>query len=252
MTMQDISFRVIGIGHGIERVIGKVRSFGFDGVSVEVVNYPFECEPTDEDRMAIFVFIDCEDNANRVAEKFHEAGVLTIGLSNEANPSFFDSIYVDSTDYDNTEIYGHDISCYERVLERNASKYSEIIKSILQPIVTTGYASYDFSDLSLILKESGYFSVKRVSGESIGNAVENMQHELNDVSLQDIEQISFNLYLNRESLKAVEMNEAVSFSEMISVFQDTVQTVWSVHFDDTLMNNQINLVSILSGKELYL
>lgn len=252
MKMQDILFRVIGIGHGIERVIGKVKSFGFDGVSVEVVNYPFECEPTDEDRMAIFVFIDCEDNANRIAEKFHEAGVLTIGLSNEANPSCFDSIYVDPMDYDNTEIYGPDISCYERVLERNASKYSEIIKSILQPIVTTGYVSYDFSDLSLILKESGYFSVKRVSGESIGNAVENMQHELNDVSLQDIEQISFNLYLNRESLKAVEMNEAASFSEMIFTFQDTVQTVWSVHFDETLLNNQINLVSILSGKELYL
>ncbi len=37
------SFRVIGVGQGIEDVINKVNSFGFKGVSAEVVKYPFDC-----------------------------------------------------------------------------------------------------------------------------------------------------------------------------------------------------------------
>ena len=31
------SFRVIGVGHGIENVINEINSFGFEGVSAEVV-----------------------------------------------------------------------------------------------------------------------------------------------------------------------------------------------------------------------
>ena len=56
------SFRVIGVGHGIENVINEINSFGFEGVWAEVVKYPFDCTPQDEDKLAIICFnLDCVD-----------------------------------------------------------------------------------------------------------------------------------------------------------------------------------------------
>ncbi|MDE6786902.1 MAG: hypothetical protein K2J46_07690 [Muribaculaceae bacterium] len=72
------SCRVIGVGTGIEEVIDKIKSLGLDGVSVEISEPPFDCIPNDEDQLAIIVFTDLEDAANRIANTFHDAGVLTI------------------------------------------------------------------------------------------------------------------------------------------------------------------------------
>jgi len=218
------SFRVIGVGSGIESIINQIKSFRFEGVSTEVVSTPYGCIPTDEDKLAIIVFKDNEDTANLIAKTFHEAGVLTIGFSDNANSSCFDSVLEGATSAD----------------------YPEIIKSLLQPVVTPGYICYDFSDLSMILRDSGYFMVKRVSGESVEKAVENIQHEFKDIPLQDIENLSFHLFFNRERPNPIEMKEMASFSEMMSVIPDTVNIIWSVHFDDALHDNQTCLVAVLS------
>lgn len=137
-----VSFRVIGVGHGIDKVINKVISFGYAGVAVEVVKYPFDCTPNDEDKIAIIVFTDCDENANRIANTFHDAGVLTIGFNEDASPSCFDSIM-------------NSVMSFE---------IPEIIKALLQPIMTPGLICYDFYDLSTILRDSGCFTVNQLRG----------------------------------------------------------------------------------------
>ena len=134
------SFRVIGVGHGIENVINEINSFGFEGVSAEVVKYPFDCTPQDEDKLAIIVFIDCEDNANNIAKTVHDAGVLTVGLNSDTFPYCYDCVM-------------RDIS---------TTKYPEVIKTLLQPIVTSGMISYDFNDLNKALRDPSSSSASPV------------------------------------------------------------------------------------------
>ena len=119
------SFRVIGIGEATKEIIETVKSYGYDCVSATVLTEPFECVPTDEDKMVIIVVKDNEDHANSIAKTFHDAGVLTLGL-------------LDNADFD----------CYDSVVsEASCAEYPDIIKAILQPIVTQGMIAYDFNDL---------------------------------------------------------------------------------------------------------
>ncbi len=135
LTELPASFKVIGVGNGVAEIIDKVTSFGFDGLSTELVKSPTEIIPTEVDQLAIIVFIDCEDTANLIAKSFHEAGVLTLGLSEDADPSCFDSIL-------------------EGV---NPSEYPDVIKSLLQLLLMPCYVSLDFHDLSTKLRDSGFF-----------------------------------------------------------------------------------------------
>jgi hypothetical protein len=104
------SFRVIGIGEATKEIIETVKSYGYDCVSATVLTEPFECVPTDEDKMVIIVVKDNEDHANSIAKTFHDAGVLTLGL-------------LDNADFD----------CYDSVVsEASCAEYPDIIKAILQ------------------------------------------------------------------------------------------------------------------------
>lgn len=223
------SFRVIGVGHGIENVINEINSFGFDGVSAEVVKYPFDCTPQDEDKLAIICFADCNDNANRISKTFHDAGVLTIGLGNDTVPSYYDSImeHVPSSDY------------------------PIIIKTLLQPIVTSGMISYDFNDLSTTLRDSEYFTVKSTSGNSVKEVTEKLQVVFNEIDLDCVEYLSIHLYFNPDRSIPLAMNDMASLSELMSALPETVSVIWSVNKDEKLNGDEIRLSVILAGKEVW-
>ena len=131
-TSLPTSFRVIGIGEATKEIIEKVKAYGYDCVSATVLNEPFECVPTDEDKMVIIVAKDNETRANSIAKLFHDAGVLTIGLLDNA-----------------------DLECYDGVVvETSRAEYPDLIKALLQPIATQGMIAYDFSDLQTTLADA--------------------------------------------------------------------------------------------------
>ena len=223
------SFRVIGVGHGIESVINEINSFGFEGVSAEVAKYPFECTPRDEDKLAIIFFTDCDDNANRIAKTFHDAGVLTIGFGDDAVPSYYDSIM-------------------EHV---RSSDYPKIIKSLLQPIVTSGMVSYDFNDLSTTLRDSEYFIVKSTSGNGVKEATEKLQVIFNEFDLNCVDYLSIHLYFNPDRSIPLAMNDMASLSQQMSALPETINVIWSVNKDEKLNGDEIRLSAILAGKEVW-
>lgn len=223
------SFRVIGVGHGIENVINEINSFGFEGVSAEVVKYPFDCTPQDEDKLAIICFIDCDDNANRIAKTFHDAGVLTIGFGDDAVPTYYDSIM-------------------EHV---RSSDYPKIIKTLLQPIVTSGMISYDYNDLSTTLRDSEYFTVRSTSGHSVKEATEKLQGVFNELDLGCVDYLSIHLYYNPTRSIPLAMNDMASLSELMSALPETVNVIWSVNKDEKLNGDEIRLSAILAGKEVW-
>ena len=222
-------FRVIGVGAGIEGVINKVNSFGLEEVSAEVVKHPYECIPNDGDLIAIIVFTDLEDTANRIANTFHDAGILTIGFSEDADPSCYDSIML----------------CESR------SDYPEIIKTLLQPIVTYCLITYDFEDLKTTLRNSKYFTVKSTSGNNIKDAIEKLQNAFNELDVNSVDNLSLSLYFNPNRTLPLAMNEQASLSQLMSTFPDTVNVRCSVNHDESLNGDEVRLSAILAGKEVW-
>ncbi|WP_290380692.1 hypothetical protein [uncultured Duncaniella sp.] len=233
MNTQNInlpaSFRVIGVGTGIEEVINKVKSLGLDGVSAEIAEDPYECIPNDEDKLAIIIFTDLEETANRIANTFHDAGVLTFGFSEDADPSCYDSIML----------------CESR------NEYPEIIKALLQPIVTPCMISFDFNDLSTILRDSDYFTVKSTSGNDIKEATEKLGAIFNDLDLYYVDYLSIHLYFNPNRSTPLAMSEMASLQQLMSELPETVNVIWSVNSDENLNGDEIRMSTILAGKEVW-
>ena len=228
MAPLPASFRVIGIGPGATDIIEKVKSFGYDCVGCQVVDSADDCIPTDEDQMAIIVARDTEDLANAIAKTFHDAGVLTIGL-----------------------LYDADYSCYDSVvIDADFNDFPDIIKTLFLPIVTQGYITYSFHDLSIELRDSKHFKTQTVEAENIETAIAAIQKSLDKDGVKCAEYISFHLYWSRDRQPAVTVGELEHITELISSLPETINAMWSVNIDETLPADKIRLSIILSGKEL--
>ncbi len=223
-----VSFKVIGVGIGATDIIEKVKSFGYDCVGCILAKTPGDCIPMDDDKMVIIVAQDNEEVANAIAKTYHEAGVLTIGLVYAPNIACFDSVIMDSRHED----------------------FPEIIKTLLQPIVTHGYICFDFNDLRTILQGSGSFKTLTAEGKNVEDAVSNMKQELEKVPTQHIHNLSAHLYFNRERQTPITVSDIKYLSEMISCLPESINAIWSVNFDDTLPFDSIRFSIIMSRNEL--
>ena len=223
-----VSFKVIGTGTGATDIIEKVKSFGYDCVGCILAKTPSDCIPMDDDKMVIIVARDNEEVANAIAKTYHEAGVLTISLVYEPNIACYDSVMMDSMHED----------------------LPEIIKTLLQPVVTQGYICFDFNDLCTILHDSGFFTTLTAERKNVEEAVNNMKKKLEKVPTQHIESLSAHLYFNRERQPSITMTDVKHLSEMISSLPESINVIWSVNFDDTLPYDLIKFSVIMSGQEL--
>lgn len=223
-----VSFKVIGVGTGATDIIEKVKSFGYDCVGCILAAPPGDCIPMDDDKMVIIVARDNEEVANAIAKTYHEADVLTIGLVYDPNIACYDSILMDSRHED----------------------FPEIIKTLLQPIVTQGFIRFDFNDLCTILHDSGFFKTLTTEGENVEEAVNNVKKKLEKVPAQHIESLSAHLFFNRKRQPTITMTDMNHLSEMISSLPESINVIWSVNFDDTLPIGLIKFTVIMSGQEL--
>lgn len=221
-----VNLKVIGIGSGTTDIIEEVKSFGYDCVGCLVTNDSADCVPTDEDMMVIIIAKGNEDVTNEIAKTYHDAGVLTFGLVPEADYSCFDSVATETTSVD----------------------FPETIKNLLLPLVTYGYMCYDFYDLCTILRNSHSFSTLTANGRSVEEAIANMQGHLENIDLQDIESLLAHIYVNHKA--NIKNENLVRLSSMISNLPESINVIWSVNFDDTLPDDLIRFIIIMSGKEL--
>ena len=225
------SFRVIGIGEATKEIIETVKSYGYDCVSATVLTEPFECVPTDEDKMVIIVAKDNENHANSIAKTFHDAGVLTLGLLDNA-----------------------DLDCYDSVVsEVSCPEYPDIIKAILQPIVTQGMIAYDFNDLQTTLTDAKHFLIKSVirSGtERVAEAIGCIKSTFTSSLLNKIERLSIFLYFNKVGKQPLVMQEMAALTDFISELPENVYAIWAVYPDESMKDDEVKVTILAAGKEL--
>lgn len=230
-TSLPTSFRVIGIGEATKEIIEKVKAYGYDCVSATVLNEPFECVPTDEDKMVIIVAKDSEDHANSIAKTFHEAGVLTIGLLDNA-----------------------DLECYDGVVvETSRAEYPDVIKALLRPIATQGMIAYDFSDLQTTLADAKHFFIKSATGhgnERVAESIGFIKSTLASSLLNKIERLSIFLYFNKEDKQPLVMQEMTALTDFVSELPESIYVIWAVYPDESIKDEEIKVTILAAGKEL--
>ena len=225
------SFRIIGIGEATKEIIETIKSYGYDCVSATVLNEPFECVPTDEDKMVIIVAKDSEDHANSIAKTFHEAGVLTIGLLDNA-----------------------DLECYDVVVvETSCTEYPDLIKALLQPIATQGMIAYDFNDLQTALADAKHFFIKsatRPGNERVAESIGFIKSTLASSLLNKIERLSIFLYFNKEGKQPLVMQEMTALTDFLSELPESIDVIWAVYPDESIKDEEIKVSILAAGKEL--
>ena len=230
-TSLPTSFRVIGIGEATKEIIEKVKAYGYDCVSATVLNEPFECVPTDEDKMVIIVAKDNETRANSIAKLFHDAGVLTIGILKNA-----------------------DLDCYDSVVvETSRAEYPDLIKALLQPIATQGMIAYDFSDLQTTLADAKHFFIKSATGhgnERVAESIGFIKSTLASSLLNKIERLSIFLYFNKEDKQPLVMQEMTALTDFVSELPESIYVIWAVYPDESIKDEEIKVTILAAGKEL--
>lgn len=225
------SFRIIGIGEATKEIIETIKSYGYDCVSATVLNEPFECVPTDEDKMVIIVAKGNEDQANSIAKTFHEAGVLTIGLLDNA-----------------------DLECYDVVVvETSCTEYPDLIKALLQPIATQGMIAYDFNDLQTALADAKHFFIKSATGpgnERVAESIGFIKSTLASSLLNKIERLSIFLYFNKEGKQPLVMQEMTALTDFLSELPESIDVIWAVYPDESIKDEEIKVSILAAGKEL--
>ena len=231
ITNLPTSFRVIGIGEATKVIIETVKSYGYDCVSATVLTEPFECVPSDEDKMVIIVAKDNEDHANSIAKTFHEAGVLTIGLLDNA-----------------------DLECYDGVVvETSCTEYPDLIKALLQPIATQGMIDYDFNDLHTNLANAKHFFIKSATGhgnERVAESIGFIKSTLTSSLLNKIERLSIFLYFNKEDKQPLVMQEMTALTDFVSELPESIYVIWAVYPDESIKDEEIKVTILATGKEL--
>lgn len=226
-----VSFRVLGIGEAAKGIIEAVNSYGYDCVSATVLTHPFECVPTDEDKMVIIVARDNEDIANGIAKTFHDAGVLTLGL-----------------------LYDADLDCYDSVMSDDSyTEYTDLIKAILQPIATQGMIAYDFNDLQTTLADTNHFfikSVTRCGNERVAEAIGCIKSSLTSSLLNKIERLSIFLYFNKVGKQPLVMQEMAALTDFLSELPESIYVIWAVYPDESINDEEIKVTILAAGKDL--
>ena len=227
----NLPFRVIGIGEATKEIIETVKSYGYDCVFATVLTKPFECVPTDEDKMVIIVAKDNEDHANSIAKTFHDAGVVTLGLLDNA-----------------------DLECYNSVVsEASYTEYPDLTKALLQPIATQGMIAYDFNDLRTTLTDTKHFLVKSVTRcgkERMAEAIGCIKRSLTSSVLNKIERLSIFLYFNKVGKQPLVMQELAALSDSLSELPESIYVIWAVYPDESIKDEEIKITILAAGKEL--
>lgn len=221
-------FKVIGIGSDVTDIIRAAKKYGYNGVDFLIAESPTDCIPTDNDKMAIIVASENYTTANDIARNYHDAGILTIGL-----------------------VCNADSKCYNCIAKDVSNKdVPNIIKSLLLPIVTDGYFTFDFLNLWTIFQDDCFFKILYVERADVRQAVAGIKEAMKKYEMSVVKHISVHLFFNRKKENSTNLKEISEMFTIQQVLPESVKIITSINIDDTLPEDRVRLTTIISGKHL--
>ncbi len=226
----------MGIGDNIKPIISKIGTLEYEGISASVISQDESVSPTDEDCMVIILADEHRDTATDIAKSFYQAGVLTLIISTA--PIISTTSFCDSQSITDIE-----------------SMYNDV-KAILDIITKHGYICLDFNDISLTLRNSGFFkiieTVGKEDGSRVADAISKIDRKFSNHEIASVERIITSIFFNRDMQPTLTMNEIKPLSDFLSNFSDEITSLWGIFHDENMTIGEVRLSTIVAGKDLKL
>lgn len=220
--------RVIGVGQSTAPIIEEVSCLGYDAVDTYVISSQSEVVPTDDVCLTFIVALDDNISADSIGKRFHDAGVLTLGLLQKA-----------------------DTNCYDSTIKgASPTEYVDVIQTILKSILTPPLISYDINDLRQTLQDSGYFQVKHFKSTDLNKVFASFQEYLESFSFRERQNLSIFFNFSPRQSELIKMRNVLNLSELLSSVPATFNVSLSVYLDDSITSANVCLSVLLAGKEL--
>lgn len=229
-----VSFRVIGYGETTRNLIKQIQALGYDCLACAMVKSPDEITPTDEDKMVIVLTMGNQTGLEDLLKSFYQAGVLTL-LVSECDFTLTDEV-CDS----------HTVA--------ETSQFTDIVKSLVNPIFRQGRITYDFTELSRTLHDTGRFEICQADGRGIHcripNAISSISNRIGTGN--GIENMSLIIISSNHPEPPLSANELAPFHDFIGSLPENLNVIWAMYDDDALPADIIRISAIVAGKRMKL
>lgn len=225
------SVRIFGIGKNSEKILEEINSWDFPGVKTLLFD-DVQISPLKEnDEMVIFINPDNYD-ISTMTQSFFQADILTLVI---ASPGFNDITN----------------SC-DAICLTEQSFIKNTVWGILYPIFQLGYIEFDFYDLLQLMKNQGKFKVLVGNSQTSDKKLDSLMHHFKEAVKQSgtIENIAMIFSFNEITRQSFTANDLGIVNETIRNLPETIGIRWGLVIDKKIKDNQIQMITIFSGKNL--
>lgn len=225
--------KVIGFGNDANPILDAIKGL-YSEVAVYNEAEAVSATPLDSDCMAIVIVTGNDDKAAQCAQRYYQAGILTLVVALN-----YHSVPQDCCDSQTTAPI-HDI--YEATKIILDLSFNEC-----------PYISTDFNNLHSLLHNSRHFRACSFIGHGEGRLakalieVDNVlspylatQHEL---------MLSFNIYFNNDDDQVLTMHEFSVLSDYVKELPDSDDYYWGLNHDASIAYGSIKLALVLVEKK---
>lgn len=167
-----MDFRVISISDKNKSSVLSIYEW-FTGVPNEYTLNPAEVQIEDTDRMVVIWAQDNYDKAVELGRRFHQAGVLTIGVFPE---------YIEGQ------------GCFDAQTINDGKSILSIVRALTAPVIYSGPICFDFNDVHATLKGAGKFYARFIYGSDMDSLISIVSDNFKHMDLSNVESVCINLY----------------------------------------------------------
>lgn len=167
-----MNFRVISISKDDQASVLDIYEW-FTGVTNEHTLVPAEIEVGEDDRMVIIWAQDNFHKAIELGRKFHQNGVLTLGVFPE---------------------HIEEQGCFDAQTVNDGNAILSIVRALTCPAIYSGPLSFDFNDINTTLKDAGRFYARFIYGADVDSLILKVTDKFKQIDFTKVESACINLY----------------------------------------------------------
>lgn len=191
-----------------------------------------ELAPKSCDRAVIIPMFDDADRARHIALTFHEAGVITIGMS---------PVRVDK-----------DVKGFDGIIYTDRYGFEKLVKEMIRQIELVGPVKIGVSDFPWLLHDNSEITITLCNVYHVDKPIQELLESVNEnfsrINFGKGNRVALILTINpHESTFTVDELKRLWQPEQI--VPKNVDLIWGVHFDNTLPNRSAGALTIIAGEK---
>ena len=217
--------RIIGVGERTACEIEALRRMDYISNACQCVASSGEIAVNDTDKMALIFAYDNFGEAENIAGKFRQAGVLTLG--------------------DFPEYLDQSVS-FDAQTRHDGAGIRSMIEALVFPVLYPGPISFDFNDIHTTLSQAHRFTAWSIFADDMDSLLSNAKDYLGNLDLNNVERACINLYPS--PLMELTTSEILQMKTLTQLLPTDCQTRWGMHHLPDPAASGLSI--ILTGREI--